>query len=86
LDAFFKPVTAEVAAADRAQMTLEWRENREMSKAGDDAHAAQAKRQKREEATQRQHECRSRKVAGQIRSGKRDMNGMIIRTEVRGHS
>jgi hypothetical protein len=43
LDNFFKPVTADVAAADRARMSLEWRENMEQSKADDDARAEQAK-------------------------------------------
>lgn len=82
LDGFFKRVTAEVAAADDARMLLEWREEMETIKASNDVHAAQAKRQKTKAASQRQRECRSRKMASEVRSGKRDTDGKIIRTKV----
>ena len=82
LDVFFKSVTADVAAADRARMTSEWRINMEKSKASGDIRAEQAKRQKMEAATQRQRECRNRKVANQMKSGKHDANGKRIHTKV----
>ena len=82
LDRFFKPVTPDVAVADRARMTLEWRENMDSSQADRDEHAKQAKRLKREASAQQQRRCRGRKTADQIGSGKRDINGTIVRTKV----
>ena len=43
LDRFFKPVTPDVAAADRVRMTLEWREKMDSSQADRDERAEQAK-------------------------------------------
>ena len=82
LDRFFKPVTREVAAADRARMTLEWRETMDSLQADRDERTEQAKRQKRDLSTQRQRKHRGRKMADQIESGKRDIDGKMIRTKV----
>ena len=68
--------------ADRTWMSLEWSENMERSKVGDDAHAECAKRQRMEGATLRQRKCRSRKMASQIKSRKRDSHGKIIKAKM----
>ena len=82
LDSFFKPVTPDVVEADRARMSLEWREDMERSRDGRAARAEQALRLKREASAQCQRRFRSRKVADQIESGKRDVNGKINHTKV----
>jgi hypothetical protein len=70
LDRFFKPVMPDVVEADRARMSLEWREDMERSRDGRAARAEQALQLKREASAQCQRRFRSRKVADQIESGK----------------